>query len=131
MCESELGDDFRGFAIVPDILAWAVQGARFWSEQGLGKPPEVASANDDWRSENDQLGRFIEECCVVSESLKCRARPLYESYRRWIEGAGESAISETLFGTRLKEKGLSKDHRRDGTFYSGIALSADDCISAH
>jgi phage/plasmid-associated DNA primase len=65
----------------------------------------VVAANDDWRSENDQLGRFIEECCVVSESLAGKARPLYECYRQWAEGAGENAITETLFGRRLKTRG--------------------------
>ena len=107
------------------ILAWAVQGAKLWWQQGLGKPPEVVAANDDWRSENDQLGRFIEECCVVSESLGGKARPLYECYRQWAEGAGENAITETLFGRRLKDKGFSKEHRRYGTVYTGVALRAD------
>lgn len=86
------------------ILAWAVEGARLWGQVGLGKPPEVVAASDDWRSENDQLGRFIEECCVVSESLGGKARPLYECYRQWAEGGGENAITETLFGRRLKDR---------------------------
>jgi putative DNA primase/helicase len=111
------------------ILAWAVQGANLWSQQGLGKPPEVVAANDEWRSENDQLARFIEECCVVSESLAGKARPLYECYRQWAEGAGETAITETLFGRRLKDKGFAKEHRRHGTVYSGIAFRPDDCTS--
>jgi putative DNA primase/helicase len=108
------------------ILAWAVQGAKLWRQQGLGKPPEVVAANDDWKSENDQLGRFIEECCIVSDSFSGRARPLYLSYRQWAEGAGENAISETLFGRRLKDRGFSKEHRRYGTVYNGIALRVDE-----
>jgi len=106
------------------ILAWAVAGAREWRQNGLGKPPEVVAANDDWRSENDQLGRFVEDCCVVSESLGGKARPLYECYRQWAEGAGENAITETLFGRRLKDRGFLKEHRRYGTVYTGIALRA-------
>jgi putative DNA primase/helicase len=106
------------------ILAWAVEGAKLWWRDGLGKPPEVAAANDDWRAENDQLGRFIEECCVVADSLSGKARQLYECYRAWAEGAGENAISETLFGRRLKDRGFAKEHRRYGTVYAGIALRA-------
>jgi len=106
------------------ILAWAVEGAKLWWRDGLGKPPEVAAANDDWRAENDQLGRFIEECCVVAESFSGKARQLYECYRTWAEGAGENAISETLFGRRLKDRGFAKEHRRYGTVYAGIALRA-------
>jgi phage/plasmid-associated DNA primase len=47
----------------------------------------LEAANDDWRSENDQLGRFNEECCVASDSFSGKARPLYECYRQWAEGA--------------------------------------------
>jgi hypothetical protein len=60
------------------------------------------------------------------ESRYCRkARPLYECYRQWVEGAGENAITETLFGRRLKYRGFSKEHGRYGTAYTGIALRAD------
>lgn len=78
----------------------------------------------------DQLGRFIEECCVVADSFSGRARPLYECYRQWAEGAGENAITETLFGRRLKDKGFAKEHRRYGTVYSGIALRAEESGAA-
>jgi putative DNA primase/helicase len=108
------------------ILAWAVEGAREWRRIGLDKPSEITAANDDWKAENDQLGRFIEECCAVADSFSTKARPLYECYRQWAEGAGESAISETLFGKRLKDRGFSKEHRRHGTVYAGIAMRLND-----
>ena len=57
------------------------------------------------------------------------ARPLYECYRQWAEGAGENAITETLFGRRLKDRGFSKEHRRYGTVYTGIALRAGPSAS--
>jgi len=108
------------------ILAWAVEGAKLWRRVGLQKPPEVSAANDDWRSENDQLGRFVEECCVVADCASAKARPLYEAYRAWAEGAGEHAVTETLFGTRLRDRGYAKEHRRYGTIYSGIGLRASN-----
>ena len=108
------------------ILAWAVEGAKLWRLVGLQKPPEVSAANDDWRSENDQFGRFVEECCVVADCASAKARPLYEAYRAWAEGAGEHAVTETLFGTRLRDRGYAKEHRRYGTVYSGIGLRASN-----
>ena len=59
------------------ILAWAVEGALEWRRNGLGKPPEVTAANDDWKAENDQLGRFIEDCCVVGDSVTERRARLH------------------------------------------------------
>jgi putative DNA primase/helicase len=106
------------------ILAWAVEGAKLWRRDGLQKPPEVSAANDDWKAENDQLGRFVEECCVVVDAVNAKARQLYEAYRTWAEGAGEHAVTETLFGTRLRDRGYAKEHRRYGTVYSGIGLRA-------
>lgn len=108
------------------ILAWTVAGAVEWRRAGLGKPPEVSAANEDWKSENDQMGRFIEDCCVVNESLGGRARVLYTAYRSWAEDAGENAVTETMFGRRLKARGFSKAERRQGTVYTGIALRANE-----
>jgi len=111
------------------ILAWAVEGALEWRRNGLGKPPEVTAANDDWKAENDQLGRFIEDCCVVGSSFSSRARPLYLCYRQWAEGAGEPAITETMFGRRLKGRGFTKVERKYGAVYTGIALRATGSTS--
>jgi putative DNA primase/helicase len=54
------------------VLAWAVEGAIEWRLNSLGKPSEVRSANDEWKSENDQLGHFIEDCCAVGRSLRAK-----------------------------------------------------------
>jgi len=79
----------------------------------LGKPPEVTAANDDWKAENDQLGRFIEDCCVVGDSVSGKARPLHV-----LPGVGrgrrETAITETMFGRRLKARGFTKVDRKYG-----------------
>jgi putative DNA primase/helicase len=111
------------------ILAWAVEGALEWRRNGLGKPPEVTAANDDWKAENDQLGRFIGDCCVVGDSVSGKARPLYMCYREWAEGAGETAITETMFGRRLKAREFSKVDRKYGAVYIGIALRATEGAS--
>lgn len=58
-----------------------------------------------------------------------KAPLLHERYRLWAEGAGESAIAETLFGRRLKDGGFSKAHRRYGTVHGGIVLRAEDGTS--
>ena len=108
------------------ILAWAVEGAKLWRRDGLQKPPEVSAANDDWKAENDQLGRFVEECCVVADAVSAKARSLYEAYRTWAEGAGEHAVTETLFGTRLRDRSYAKEHRRYGAVYAGIGLRASN-----
>jgi putative DNA primase/helicase len=111
------------------ILRWAVEGAIEWRRDGLGKPPEVTAANDDWKAENDQLGRFIDDCCVVGESFSGKARHLYTCYRAWAEEGGETPFTETLFGRRLTARGFAKEDRRYGMVYMGIALRATGSAS--
>jgi putative DNA primase/helicase len=107
------------------ILAWAVAGAINWCKSGLMKPPEVEAAKAQWRSEVDQLGRFIEERCVVAEGLCAQASSLYAEYKRWAEVGGEQTImSSTAFGRKLPERGFEKEHTRHGTKYRGIGLQA-------
>ena len=107
------------------ILAWAVQGELKRRKHGLEKPPEVSSANEEWRAENDQLRRFIEVCCVLLDCARARARKLYERYREWAEQSGEGWMSETMFCKRLKAKGFEKDDTRAGIEYCGIGLRSE------
>ncbi len=105
------------------ILAWAVEGARLWHESGLPKPPEVAAANEEWRKESDQLGRFIEERCVVADNLRTPASRLYSAYKGWAEDSGERVMPEKSFGTKMPSRGFSKDRTKRGQVYVGIGVA--------
>jgi putative DNA primase/helicase len=92
------------------ILAWMVKGALRWHSEGLGKPAVVESACSEWRSDADQFGRFLSECCIAGEFVQSKARALYSAYRKWAEEAGEQPVKETSFGNTLKERGPRKTH---------------------
>ena len=76
-------------AEAPGILAWAVRGCLAWQRSGLGAPDVVIAANMEYRAEEDLLGTFIAECCVVSEREKTTAAALYDAYKNWTENTGE------------------------------------------
>jgi len=107
------------------ILAWAVQGCLRWLEEGLEFPESVQQATAEYRRESDQVGRFIDESCLVGEFASIKARGLYEAYRKWAECTGERILTETAFGRRLRERGFAKEHGRAGRLYRGIGLRAD------
>jgi putative DNA primase/helicase len=46
------------------ILAWVVAGALDYFDKGLDKPDEVEASTREWRAESDNVGRFIDNCCV-------------------------------------------------------------------
>jgi putative DNA primase/helicase len=107
------------------ILTWAVQGAVRWFREGLGTPTKVAEAGQQWRADSDQLGRFIEEQCLVGEFARAKARQFYQAYRQWAEESGERAICEKDFAHRIQERGFNKRRDETGATYLGIGLRAD------
>jgi putative DNA primase/helicase len=106
------------------ILAWMVAGAVRWHSEGLGKPAAVESAGAEWRSDMDQFGRFIGECCIVGDFAQATGRVFYSAYRKWAEEAGEPPVMETRFGATLKERGFTKKHTKNGVVYQGIGLAS-------
>jgi putative DNA primase/helicase len=105
----------------PGILRWLVQGCLDWQREGLGVPEEVQEANKAYRASQDVLGRFIEECCMVSPQVRAKASDLYEAYKRWCDASGEYAITLTAFGNRLEEQGFAK-HKAGTIWRLGIGL---------
>lgn len=109
------------------ILNWAVEGCNLWQQEGLKAPDEVKKATQKYREEMDILGGFIEECCIIGNDYSASAKNLYDCYSKWCEENGEQAISQTAFGLKLTERGLTKQQSTLGItkgriFYSGIGL---------
>jgi putative DNA primase/helicase len=115
-------------AELPGILAWAVRGCLEWQEAGdLCAPAEVLAATEGYRADEDQVERFLAECCLCSPEATCGARELYQAYQEWAQQGGEYVETQKRFGGRLSEKGYLKgEHsltRR--AVYRGIGLVAE------
>ena len=105
----------------PGILAWAVQGCLEWQRQGLNPPPEVLAATEEYKSEMDLIGKWIEECCITAPHATAKASALYGNYKRWVENNGGFPLSSTKFGMKLGDRGYQKE--KSGTVvYHGIGL---------
>jgi putative DNA primase/helicase len=106
------------------ILAWAVAGAVRWYREGLGKPPEVEGAVEEWRGDMDQIGRFIVERCMIGDEpgYKCQSSALYASYKHWAEEGKEHVAPSKTFGPKIEAKGFEKVSVHGRFYYSGIKL---------
>jgi putative DNA primase/helicase len=105
------------------ILAWAVAGAMEYFEKGLDKPKEVEDSTKEWRAENDNIGRFIDNCCVIGDAFRARAGAFYSAYRDWAERSGENIIaSDREFSARLISRGYERKEDNRGRYYAGIGL---------
>lgn len=110
-------------AEAPGILVWLAAGALTWYDRGLERPPEILAAREQWRSEDDQVGRFLDECCLLDPDFQQPAGELYKTYRRWCEESGEhSVLSAGRLKQRLSFKGIGQRETKAGNLYTGVKV---------
>ena len=105
------------------ILAWIVRGAVKWYREGLTKPEAISKANAEYRAEMNSVGQFIAERCLISREAEVSASILYNSYRRFANDNGQSAVSQTMFGRTLTSRGFNTI-KRGGIFRTGLTLQS-------
>lgn len=110
------------------ILAWAVAGAVLWYAERLGKPPDVENVGAAWRSDSDQIARFIAERCVVGEYASAKGGTLYAAYRTWAENGGERPAPSKDFAPRISER-FKVRHTNSGNVYEGVGLRSEAAVS--
>jgi putative DNA primase/helicase len=112
------------------ILAWIVAGAVRWYAEGLGKPDWVQEAQDDYRSEMDIIGPFLEARCVLDAADPdrwCAKTSLYDADLRWTEDqvdkrkSGRDDFFAYLTSKGLRERWKSLGEKRLRAI-EGIAL---------
>jgi len=104
------------------ILAWLVRGCLDWQQHGLTLPASVLTARSEYRGEEDTLGQFLTECCVLHEQNSVKASRLYERYKEWALENGLKAMNGNAFGLEMK-KVFEQKRKADGVCYVGIGLS--------
>jgi len=115
---------------MPGIIAWLVQGCLKWQSDGLGQPSEVANATNEYRSEMDIIGIFLDDCCVIELTNEVEKKNIYAEYEKWTENNGEKKISKKLFGIRLTEKGFDSYRGTGGVWkWTGIGLVTHFAVS--
>ena len=106
------------------ILAWLVRGCLNWHRDGLNPPELVASATDEYRSQEDIIGRFIAERCERSRSGAARFGDLYSRLDRWCAESGDDCPSKRKLTTWLTGHGYQRGSSK-GRVYKGLAFKAD------
>jgi P4 family phage/plasmid primase-like protien len=114
----------RLVAELPGILAWAVGGCLEWQAGGLQEPEEVQTATNEYRSEMDLIGQFLDDTCVHGKQMTTPCAALYAAYARWCDDSGERPVTQRRFGAQMTERGI--DRMRGGSAgawsYIGIGL---------
>lgn len=120
--DPELGAKLRAEAA--GILRWAVEGELDRRANGLRPPEAVRAATEEYRAEENVLGRFIEDECVMLPEASVTSGALYERYVDWCKSNGEEPINCRSLGKELARDSrleAKRDGRR-GRYWRGIGL---------
>jgi putative DNA primase/helicase len=77
-----------------------------WQKQGLGMPPAVREATEEYRQESDTLAQFISERCSVDPSATVSSGVLWDAYLEWAKANDIQLMSRTEFGKDLQRHGF-------------------------
>ena len=104
------------------VLSWIMEGARLIHAEDyqLKEPRVVADALAAYKEEQDWFKHFLEECCEVEPSQKCRSGELYQSYRSWALSSSEYVRSTTNFYTALERAGFERHKTMSGIMVFGL-----------
>jgi putative DNA primase/helicase len=107
----------------PGILRLTVLGCRLWLVNRLEEPEAVKSAVNEYRTDEDIVQNFLDECCVREDSAKVARKELFAEYTRWNKGNGLRQLTTTKFARELHRLGIKGD---DGKrFWYGVRIEQD------
>jgi putative DNA primase/helicase len=101
---------------LPGILNWALEGCRLWHKKGLIEPRAVRRATHAYKDENDLLGEFLVQRCVLDEGAWTSTIDLYRTFTEWwLETRGQRAASISMgwFSRMLGERPQLKTSKRE------------------
>jgi putative DNA primase/helicase len=110
-------------AELPGILAWAVRGCLDWQRDGLGEAPAVSAATSEYRAEEDVLGAFLADRCVLDASASTNPDELRAAYEAYCHELGEKPATAVALGKRLAQRAIHRSVRRP-RWYEGVGLLA-------
>jgi putative DNA primase/helicase len=107
----------------PAILQWMVEGCIEWQRIGLSRPDRVKTATKEYLSEEDTLGRWIEECCTKGADRKVLAGEAYKSYSTFIQHVGEGVVSQKRFSQRMEARGYGRIKSGGFRYITGLEIA--------
>jgi phage/plasmid-associated DNA primase len=76
-------------------------------------------------SEEDALGRWIDDRCIVGKLHWCATTHLWQSWKGWAEANNEPAGSAKSFGIALDERGFGASKSQGIRGRDGISVRSE------
>lgn len=106
------------------IFRWLVDGAKRFYTEGLQKPDIVKDATNEYRSEMDIIGAFLEDCTEAKEGGFISSASFYDIYEKWCKENSIEAIQKNPFTKQLNNRGLKAIRKYIGRGYENLKLSS-------
>ena len=110
------------------IIKWLIEGAEkiINADFRIDTPQCVQDAIGAYRTANDWLAHFIDECCEAGTGLEAKSGELYQEYRAFCLRTGEYTRSTTDFYAELEKRGFKKQRKTDGRYIRGLKIRDSD-----
>lgn len=112
----------------PYIMKWIIEGAKKAIENRfhLEKPKVVQDAINKYKSDNDWLSHFFNDCCTLAPDLEAKSGEVYQEYRAYCARVGDFTRSTTEFYNALSMRGITKRKTKAGMILIGLALAPEN-----
>jgi P4 family phage/plasmid primase-like protien len=92
---------------MPGIFARLIEGALDWLAYGFVEPGDVTQWTEEYKDENDPLGRFLAYCTEPDPASRIQSSRLHELFAAWSKATGGPEWTQTYFTKKMKAKGHS------------------------
>ncbi|WOH74025.1 phage/plasmid primase, P4 family [Bradyrhizobium sp. NDS-1] len=86
------------------ILNRLLDGLRDWIDRGLLVPDEIKETTEEYRSDSDVLGRFLQECTMRAEGQRLSNAELHNLFVVWSRRNGERPWTKKSLTSAMKER---------------------------
>lgn len=110
----------------PGILNWLVAGFLNWQQIGLAPPEEAIADLTAYRSDQDELGEFLDSHLVPTAGAEASIGSIYRAYQRWVaeSGIGTKAMSRQTLALAMRERGYVAYRKADERGFLGVTVKA-------
>jgi putative DNA primase/helicase len=88
----------------------------------LAEPDCIKNATNDYRGDEDPVGKFLATQCMMRPLAKVKSRTLYDAFRKWAVNNGERIIDERRFSRSLTERGMKSTRTNAGMVWHDVSL---------
>uniref|UniRef100_A0A6M3JVA6 Putative DNA primase n=1 Tax=viral metagenome TaxID=1070528 RepID=A0A6M3JVA6_9ZZZZ len=111
------------------ILNWILDGVQLWRDNGLLLPEQVLNFTKCYHDDQDSIGHFVTERCIVEEGAMVAKNTLFSAYVAYCKQVNEKIRTKNAFGRYFKSENFSEVRDAQSRCWVGVRL--DDRIEIY